>query len=136
MGLDAVGSPRLFFRPLRAENVDESLADVCVFGSHTAAQIHFDVFAVAQPDFAAGHFDEAPDPNAGLKGRSPDRHAVAGDHLAGHAAVFATDENLSYLRIRQVTVVYNETVVKLHERGVLWAGVESDHLGGSGNSIQ
>ena len=76
MGFYAVGFPWLFLRALRAENVDESLADVCVFGSHAAAQIHLDVLAVAEPDFGAGYLDEASDPHAGLEGRSPYRHAI------------------------------------------------------------
>ena len=76
VGFDAEGCPRLFLRSLRAENVDESLADVCVLGSHGAAEIHFDVLAVAEPDFAACHLDEPPDPNARLEGAGPDRHAI------------------------------------------------------------
>ena len=100
MGSYAEGFPRLFLRPLRAENVYKSLADVCILGSHGAAEIHFNILAVAQPHFAACYFDESSDPDAGLEGRSPYGHAVGCDHLAGHAVVFAADQDLADLRIR------------------------------------
>ena len=68
MGFYAEGFPRLFLRALRPENVDESLADGCILGSHGAAEIHLDVLPVAEPHLAAGYLDKSPDPDAGFKG--------------------------------------------------------------------
>ena len=76
MGLNSISLAWVFLRALRSENVDESLTNICVFGSHTAAKIHFNILAVAQPHFAACYFDESSDPDAGLEGRSPYGHAV------------------------------------------------------------
>lgn len=127
VGLNTISPTWVLLRSLRPENVDESLTDVCILGSHRAAEIHFDVLAVAEPHRRACHLEESPDPHAGLEGRSTYRHSVACYHLAGHACIFAADQNLPDLRIRQVAVVYNETVVELHEGGVRRAGVKGDH---------
>lgn len=124
MGFDAVGWPRLGFRSLRPDLVDQGLPDIGILGSHRATEKKFDIFPKDQFNVHSCYFDESPDPYARLECRSTDRHAVAGDHLASHSIVFATDKNLAHLGIWKVTVVNNLSVVELYECAVRRSWVE------------
>ena len=64
-----------------AEAVNQRLADVRVFGSHGAAEVELDVFAVDEGVFTGPGLDEPADPYARLEDLFADRHAVGGDHL-------------------------------------------------------
>ena len=100
MGFDAVGWTRLGLRSLWPDLVEQGLANVRVLGSHRSTEKKLNVLPKYQLDVHPCHFDETSDPNAGLEGAGSDSHAVAGDHLASNAVVFATDKNLADLGIR------------------------------------